>query len=637
MSDGMRNFGAELRNLGRAIKGIRIPQQPVPQAPQVNTQELTYAKQVFNRQFYEWQANAAGMRFDRVQGSYEEFLGRARNDLMGSDLFTDDVTREAFSYWMEEAGAQRRVPVAEQAVAQRAEYNRGLYDANYNGAVEAGDPQLLVESVYAAVEQGTIIPDEAMNEIDAGMYQINLRRVHDSIMEYAREFGFDAAVEQLNSLSPDSEQFQYQVGLTEDGEPNLRSMSEDDFQGILDQVRGELDEQRQEEKYRIDQADQQADKIAQSFFADTSRYSLLQFKTWLYGTDPMTGNGLDDASNPRVQMLPATWRTWDRLVNAALTDLDREATQAERDAADAAYRQFLIEHARMVEEDIPQEEINEETIRAFENNPLWNPEDIRTLVNYNEARNENPILESVQRYIGELTRQYQVNAAVAGEVEEAFLRWFRDDAVQMGQDGRPVYNIDRTSREDQRTIAENIFYSIASQHLEDQARAAYQIRDDQIVPSVSRGAFLQTDRGSIDDAERLQAAIQRGEYLGWDQMQPQIRRQLGTLWQGQARMFEEITGFRPTNSIDLDAKGYPIFTQSDATTGRTSYFRFKVPTNEEGEVTVPVLGGQANEYLQVWDPDLEAWRKVRVTNAGRAGTLGNVRFIIDTDSEADTE
>lgn len=629
MSSGMYNFGQGMQNLGAALG--RLGQR---QAEQASRQELIRAEQAFNRSYYEWQAAAADQRWDEVEQSYEQWLEQARNQFAAdSEFFTSPETADRFSSWMEEAAAQRRVPVASAVAEQRAAHEQSVFESNVSSAIEGRDPEALVKATYAAADDGIIMPEQVAPTIEAGMYDINLGHIRSQVLEIGRKEGFDVALRTLEALNPAD--YQFVVGRDEAGNDIYTSPSEDDFATIRDEVREQLREQRNEFEYRIDETDRRWDETANALFRDNTLGDLLAFKAWLEGTNPETGEELPAGQNARDGMKASTWRTWHGLVTGLINSAEEEVDVAAREEAERA---FMAEFLRQVENDADPRQLNELVITAAEEGILADPDKARTLINYNEGRNENPVYDSILDHINTLATQYELSDDATGRVVERFLSFYNSDATVQGADGRPVLNLDRTNSTDMARIASNIFYSAAGADVRAKARAAYNIRGESVLPQLGGEQYVEIgDRMRLDDAENLLTAIQEGQYMGWPQMGDEVTNQLHRLWAGQASMLESALGVRPVNSTDVSAAGMPLFqvettrprysdeaiaaNQEAIRTGQpsnlqpsgyeTAWVRWVIPGERIPQELRRELDSK-QEALQVWDPQTQMWRWANV-------------------------
>ncbi len=622
MGDGMATFGRSLtRTADIVIRGAlalrrdapgAIP-YPQPEPETLNRQELLQMQQHFNRRFHEWQAANAATRHDRLPEAYEEFIEAFREETSDEELFSNDMTRQAFHFWTEEAFAKGRVPLVEQAVDAMRRQNAALYDANLESALTHRDPAALFSAIDAAVEDRTLTPEEAQNALDDGLYRMNRAQIHDQLMEYGAENGWDAAVAQLALIEP--EDVSYVSGMDADGNPVYRSISREDLSSIQDEVRQELQRARAEQTYRINETDRIWDERATTLFTDRSMPDLLAFKAWLEGVNPQTGEQMPDDQNPRHGMKSSTWRTWYNMVNSAIAREERELTAAEEVALDGQRAEALINLYRMNERDEDPKMVKEFIFQTTEAG-IFDVDEARTLISFTDAQNQNPILQGIRREFDYLERLHEVTPAQRSRAEDAFLRWFNNEAVQL-QGEEWAYNVDRTKPEDMARIARNIFYSAMDRELRDDKRSVYNISLESIQPSLSDAPVLRRDTHHIDDAEEVLHGVQTGQYLGWQSMPERKQFQLEALWSGHARMFREMSGVEPINSVQLDPRGTPILQGRD-TAGRVRYFRFYLPMDDEGRV----IRGQMNEELQIWDNEAQLWRPIEsMTRATREGWI----------------
>lgn len=647
---GMRNLGNSLLRLNEQLFGfaqMRAAEEARGQT--LDRQELLQAQQYFQRRHNEWLAENNTTRFDQIEGEYEQFVDEFRNEVNNrSDLFTSDVTSEAFHSWFELAASERRLPVQAQAAENRVAYHQSLYEDNLERAIADGDIEAVQTAVRAAVEDGVETPESGTNVIQDALYQINYDNIESSILDQAREMGYENAIAQLDAM--DDELFKFQVDVDEEGNPVYRELDTGDIETIKEQVRDKLDEEREEQQYQIDRLDTAYAEFANDIFTNQTLGDLRGFKAWLEGRNPATGEALPTSEdprqgNPRTGMKESTWRTWYNMVNGAIAAAERELDEDEAAAAEQARLDWNVEFLRMVANDEEPRKVNEFVIQGVESGHVDPEGEARTLVNFNESRNENPvyagILDQITAQVNELDLSESEAKRVMTAAQDEFLTWFNNETVRKDQTGQWAYNMDTADRATQQKIAENIVLSAAPEAVQDQQRAAWAIREGEIAPSNRATSAFRRDEGQINAEERLLAAIQQDEYLGWENLPGEtgdrVKEQLTTLWHGQAALFKDLTGFLPMNSEQLDDRGRPIYVQTDRRTGRPRYFRFRIPTDEEGNLQGGVIrgavgGATANEILQVYNPADGLYYDVEVRPESETNQLGgNVRFNMRTD------
>jgi hypothetical protein len=619
----------------------------------LDRQELLQAQQYFQRRHNEWLANNNSTRFDQIEGEYERFVDEFRNEVNNrSDLFTSDITAEAFHSWFELAASERRLPVQAQAAENRAAYHQSLYEDNLERAIEDGDIEAVQTAVRAAVEDGVETPESGTNVIQDALYKINYDHIESSILDQAREIGYENAVAQLDAM--EDELFRFQVDVDEEGNPVYRELETDDIETIKESVRDKLEEERAEQQYQIDRIDTAYAEFASDIFTNRTLGDLRGFKAWLEGRDPATGEQLPASAdprqgNPRAGMKESTWRTWYNMVNGAIAAAERELDEDEAAAAEQARLDWNVEFLRMVANDEDPRKVQEFIIQGVEAGDVDPEGEARTLVNFNESRNENPvyagILDQITAHVNELDLSESEAKRVLTAAEDEFLIWFNNETVRKDQTGQWAYNMDTADRATQQKIAENIVLSAAPEAVQNQQRAAWAIREGEILPSAQLTSLFgrgeAKDERQVAAEERLLAAIQQDEYLGWENLPGEtgdrVKEQLTTLWHGQAALFKDLTGFLPMNTEQLDDRGRPIYVQTDRRTGYPRYFRFRIPTDEEGNLQGGVIRGAvgaatANEILQVYNPADGLYYDVDVRPESETNQLGgNVRFNMRTD------
>lgn len=654
---GMRNLGQSLLRLNEQLFGFaQMRAAEEARGETLDRQELLQAQQYFQRRHNEWLAANNTTRFDKIESEYERFVDEFRNEVDNrSDLFTSDITSEAFHSWFELAASERRLPVQAQAAENRVAYHTSLYEDNLERAIADGDIEAVQTAVRAAVEDGIETPDGGTNVIQDALYQINFDRISENLMDQAREMGFENAVAALEEM-PEG-MFAFQVDVDEEGNPVYRELSSDDVDKIKDQVRDALDEEREEQEYQINRIDTAYAEFANQIFTNQTLGDLRGFKAWLEGRNPETGEQLPASDDPRegnarAGMKEDTWRTWYNMVNGAIAAAERDLTDEEEEEEERARVQWNMEYLRMVENDEDPKKVNEFVLQGVERGHVDPEGEARTLLNFNDSRNENPVYAGIMKQITARVNELGLSESEAQRVltaaEDEFLTWFNNETVQRQQNGQWAYNMDTADRETQQKIAENIVLSAAPETLQDSERAAWAIREGEIVPSNTATSAFRRDEAQVTAEERLLAAIQRDEYLGWENLPGEtgerIQEQLTSLWHGQARLFKELTGFLPMNTEQLDDRGRPIYVQTDRRTGRPRYFRFRIPTDEEGNlvnvgrafarggIRGAVTAPSANEILQVYNPDDGLYYDVEVRPESETNRLGgNVRFNARTD------
>jgi hypothetical protein len=362
-------------------------------------------------------------------------------------------------------------------------------------------------------------------------------------------------------------------------------------------------------------------------------------------------------------MKEGTWRTWYNMVNGAIQAKLRDLTDDEAAQEEENRRAFNLEYMRLVTSDADQKQVEEYVLQGVERGLVDPTGEARTLLNFNDAQNENPvfkgIVDEIHARVNELGLSEADARAVLTDALDEHLKWFNNETIQRDQNGQWAYNLDTADRATQRKIANNIVLSAAPDAVQADMRAAWAIREGEILPSNQASGAFRRDVGEVAPEEELLAAIQREEYIGWEALVGEtgdrVKEQLTTLWNGQARLFKDLTGFLPINQEQLDDKGRPIFVQRNRQTGEQTYFRFRIPIDEEGQLSggfwqggIPgALRAEANEILQAWVPEHEEWNTAiqdwvtvpgmwydaqpRVNNA--PGALGNVQINIRTDLE----
>lgn len=637
MADGISYFAQSLRGLGQRLKGIEWPSDD---QNQVERQELLLAQSHFNTAYNEWLAANAETRWDRLGESYENFVSGYRDEYgPESQRFSTEATGQSFGAWLDETISAKRVPVATQVAEARTAYRAELFQDNLAQATSTGDIAQVQRVVAAAVSEGTV-DEMAYDDIVAGeLHKINLNLLHQHIYSIASDpnRGLDAAMAEADRIA--SSPPTYTAGEDPQGNPISATLSREEILTVRDEVKEEIDNIRREQEYVIKETDRRFDEHANDLYTNASYGSLVSFKRWLEGVNPQTGDPLPDEQNPRTGMTSGTWRTWYSLVNAELEALEREAdaarTTAEEEALREARAEFMTELYNVIEND-PDKEIPTTLILQGLENGMIDPlsGDARTLLNYADSRNENPVAPAMEAHIADLSKRYNISAATQGRVYEAYLKWWNENARPgAGENGEPLFNIDRADSAEMERVASNLFFATVGPQLEEDVSAAYRIRDDQIEPARNTGRFLQGDRNAIDDAERLLADIQAGRTVGYQAMPEAMQRKLNRLWYGHEQMFRNMTGTESIKTLRFAGNGHPTIVQQD-NTGTTRYFRFVVPMDgydtDAGKLRDRGLwGGDFNEQPQVWDAENKVWRDIEFGAYNRRGDYVNFTIIPD--------
>lgn len=615
MSNGMYNFGQGMQNLGAALGRLGVQQKQ-----RASQQEINRAQSIFNRQFYEWQARADDLRWDQVETSYEAFVEQARNQFgPDSELFTDPQNAEDFSLWMEETAAQRRVPVSQQTANQRRAYNEQLYADTTGMAVENRDPQAMVQSIYTAVEDGVLTAEQIPQAIEQGMYDITLGSISDQVLAEGRANGWESAERMLDSARP--EDLQFAVGRDEEGNDIYRNISDEDLLRVKEEVREQIRIERNEQEYRIEQIDDEADKEMQAVFNASSMGSLLAARDMLY------------SPQMRDRMTPETWRTWDGMIRSYINAAEEGGAQPDPAVSHGIHMQVY----EMVANDADPKEIERFILNSGEQ-LLITENETRTLLNYADSKNENPVYDGVQRYLQDLGAEHELDAATLSRVDAAFLNWYNRVSQTQGEDGRPQFNADRQSPLEMQEIARNIFYAAAGEDMRKRVRDAYNIRGDQIRPRIGGMG----ERLNLDPAENLLTAIQDGQYIGWQEMGEDIEVQLQSLQAGYRTILRDEYNVEPVSEPFIDNRGLPVFEveldrrSQSPETGQLeyekAYIRFVVPGDNIPPEMQQALDNK-QEALQIWDPAAEVWRWADVTG----GRYGRIAAFARTDIEGWTE
>ena len=615
MSEGVAHLGRGMQQFGQSLLNAAPHWRRPEPTDEINRQELLQAQQYWNRRFNEWQHDNMNTRFDQIGDNYEDFVEAFRGEMAAPDRWSSPSTAEAFNFWYEESASARRLPVATQAQQAKAAYNTQLYESNLESAVTMRDTEGVVAAVQAGVADGTIAPEAAANVISDSVYAINLAQIHDDITAFAQTHGYDAAVMQLDEIKPEDVPA-FTVGVDADGQPVQRKIDRADLDRIKADVRGELSRARSEQTYRINETDRIFDEQANLLFTDRSLPDLLAFKSWLEGVDPRTGEQVSDDQNPRLGMKSPTWRTWWGMVNKAIDDEYGNMDAASRAAVEEDRSRFFSEWYRAVNRGEDPQALREILFQGLERGLIGETE-TRTLVSYENTHNENPVFDGVRKEVEFLARTHEISPAQQARVWEAFHSWFMDDAIRRTPDGEWAYNPSRTSSEDMARIAHNIFYSKMDEDVRKDVRHAYSIEQGMINPALNQRTGVMgavRDEAHVDEAEAVLAAVQRGEYLGWEAMAPSARRQLETLAAGHTNVFTGATGIAPIETY-LDAKGQPIMQARDQY-DRLRYFRFNVPLGDDGQPIIErrVFGSRllADEQPQVFDAERGLWYDVEL-------------------------
>jgi len=364
----------------------------------VDQQELISAQRQFNTSYNEWLASSQSLRWDEVEGSYENWNQAYRNEhSLDQNMFTNQDTQDVFNDWMEEQISAKRVPVAESASSMRTQYRQGLFQDNIEGAVADRDLGQVVEATQAAVEQG-IINDYDKDDVIAGAARdIKLSGTRELIFAFADENGYEEAIAQLDTMGDDPDPktglrpFEYIAGIDESGNPIVQSLSRDDVTEIKEQVRDELQIQRSEEDHRINQRDLRAQNEAKGIEAQAINGEI----SW--------GEAVQYVIENREEFKPSNYRM---LITRFRNEMEEDAVEGPF-AADTEMRityENIYDAIRNEEDWNVIEDMISEAARPDENGLIYLSDGMKSTLrglNSNRSRTSDPTEQMINDVLGE--------------------------------------------------------------------------------------------------------------------------------------------------------------------------------------------------------------------------------------------
>lgn len=593
MSDGLLYLGQRLRESGERIRSLDFSWMEPPEE-QIDRQELLRAQQLFNTRYNDWLSESAGMRWDQVAPSYDEFASAFSSEAQfNEDLFTNDVTRGAFESWLGESISARRVPVAQQAAENRRAYDTGLMNDNINTAIQQGDPASLQVTLAAAVSDGLIEDFEYDNKLQEGMYTMNLNRLRSQVFNIARDGRFEAALDFIDSQPP--EFYQFVSGYTADGQPIMTSLSRDDIETMKDEVREDLRTFRQEQAWRREDLDRRADETADEFFAAVQNSDMYagrpatigSMRNWLTSDEAV--NAMDD--NTRFKWL------------ARLETLVPEPGAADQ-YPDSDYYESQILRAALRKED---GSVLYQRVAELLQDGVIAPGTGRRLIDDIEDLASDPIFSSIYAILDEEVLNNNYSAETEARARVRLDRLWRNEWSILDENGMMRYRVDGMTDEQLFQAVRNEINWAATQtgERDEDIATTYDLIDGEVVPA-PRTPILRSL--TLDNIERIAIGIADDQYLGVDpnsmndQRAINLRNYAFTL---QNRLQEEtaVDG-ADMNLVSFDylANNTPVFT---------------LPTREGDLVFRYSMKGdgmfQKELQLEVYVPSIGIWSPAEIT------------------------